>query len=175
MHDPEGVCFRDGLCRLEHVIDSGVGRELESLVELFRKVVALEVLHHHVRNAVIEGPHVENAGHVLVSDPHRRARLAKEPGHGLLAIAELRIHELDGDVLPELRVKRCHDIAHATAAEYLFDLILTRENVANFHHGLEIMSPQRSLCNRFGSWEGSRGQTHSMLSERPRLRASYPH
>ena len=94
------------------------------------QVGAVEVLHHHVRRAVVERADVDDADDVLALQGHHGARLAQEAVDGLGRLGGVLAQELDGDLLPELRVARGHDDAHAAHAEHPLDDELPADHVA---------------------------------------------
>ena len=112
------------------------------LVEQVREVGALEVLHHHVRRAVVERADVEDARHVLALEADRVARLAEEAAL-VIGRADLVAHELQRDHLTELEVASGDDVAHATLAEDALDPEFPGNHVprANTGHGRECARP----------------------------------
>jgi hypothetical protein len=80
--------------------------------------LALEILEHHVRQAVVLAD-LEDRDDVLVRAACGRARLDEEPLHELGVVAE---QELDRDLAPELRVAAEEDLAHAAACDLADEL-----------------------------------------------------
>ena len=54
VHDAEGVGLGDGLAGLEDEVDGQLGGERPALLEPRGEVPAVEVLHHHVGDAVLQ-------------------------------------------------------------------------------------------------------------------------
>ena len=81
--DAERVRLGDGLARLEHELDGLLDRQRTRSARAAREVAPLQVLHHDVRSAGLQRPHVDDARDVLALDLDRRAGLADEPRDGL--------------------------------------------------------------------------------------------
>ena len=78
-------------------------------------------------------------------EPHRRARFAQEPVHGLRARERLREQELNREELAKLEVARRHYNAHIPLAEDSLDAIFASKNVPllNGYPRLHCISPPR--------------------------------
>ncbi len=129
MHDAERVRVADRLAALEEQIDGLFERETSPRLEDAREVRTRQVLHHHVRRAVGEGPHVEHPGHVLVLHADPGACLARESPHDLLVLQQIWQQELQREELPQLQVPGGHDDAHTAHAEDALDAVLPRHDV----------------------------------------------
>jgi len=97
------------------------------------EVLTLEVLHHHVRAAVLELADVEDARHVLAAQARRGASLALEPAERLGVGEGSGTEQLDGDALPERFVRGREDHAHAAFADGALHAVLPREHHARGH------------------------------------------
>ena len=114
VHDAERVRLGDGLARLQHELGGLLHRQRAALARARpTRSRPCEVLHDHVRSAVVERAHVDDARHVLALDLHRRARLALEAGDGVAVLQHLGQQELDRHPLVELQVMGGDDDAHA--------------------------------------------------------------
>ena len=100
------------LARLEDEVDRLLDGHRAPRLEPRREVAPLEVLHDHVRRAVLELPHVGHARDVLALDLDRRARLAEEARDGLALRSACGQEELERDPLVELEVVRRDDDPH---------------------------------------------------------------
>ena len=93
------------------------------------EVVALEVLHDHVRRAVLERADVEHARDVLALElaaaAAPRGRSARATSGFCSAVGQ---EELDRDALLELEVRRRDDDAHAALPEDALDAVLADED-----------------------------------------------
>jgi hypothetical protein len=123
----------------------------------------LEVLHDHVRRAVLERAHVDHARDVLALDLHRRPRLAREAGDRLGVAERLGQEELERDLLVELDVVRGDDDPHPADAEDALDAVLAGEDVA---FADPLSQPSGAL--------GVRSARESELVTRPRCTAEAP-
>ena len=128
MHDPERVRLGDRLARLQHVADGAGHRERAAPRHGFGQILALEILHHHVRRARRERADIGDARDVLALDLHRGPCLANKPVHDLRMTEHLRQQELERDTSLQLHVRRRDDHAHAADAEHALDAILAVED-----------------------------------------------
>src|SRR5262249_2895757 len=94
------------------------------------QVSSIEVLHDHVRRAVLERADVAHARDVFVLDADRGLRLATEARDGFRVREHLREEKLDRDFVVELDVLRGDDDAHAPDSEHLADAVFAGENFA---------------------------------------------
>ena len=77
------------------------------------EIVAVDVLHHHVRAAVVEHVELGHGGDVLVHDAAGDARLAGEALVHARIVAMIGVEDLEGDVPSERLVLGEKDLAHA--------------------------------------------------------------
>ena len=130
MDDTAGVRLGDRGAGLDHVADREPGRKRSALDERC-EVVALQELHHDVRQAVGRAPDIEHAAHVIGAKAGCRARLVKEAiGDGLIA-RELGAHHLHRDLLLELEVGRGHDDSHPADPDHSVDSKPPGDDIAN--------------------------------------------
>ncbi len=117
MHDPERVHLRETERRLEDVIDRELGGEGAARVEFVPEVVPGEHLHDQIRHARLELAEVEDPDEVGALHPRGQARFAEEARTQDRIGRELRPHELDRDLLMDLRVTPGRDDAHPAGPE----------------------------------------------------------
>ncbi len=132
MDDAGGVRLGDRLARVEHVRDHVGHGERAALAQHRREVAAFEMLHDHVRRAVLELSDVVNPRDVLALEPHDRARLADEARHDLRR--RVRQQELDRDALAELHVHGRDHHAHPASPDDAFDTVFPGDHVAFLDH-----------------------------------------
>ena len=90
--------------------------------------LALEVLHHHVDDAVFGLAEVGDVDDVLVVDLVGGARLAEEALAQPLVLGQRRVQELERDVATDELVARAVHRAHAARAEQLLDQVAARDD-----------------------------------------------
>lgn len=138
MNDADAMSLCDRLAHLQQELDCLLDGERPPLTEPLREISPFEILHHHVRSAVVEGPHVGDASHVLALYLHRRARFSSEPRDGLAIGEGLRQQELDCDAVIELLVACGDDHAHAARTEDLLDAVFAGEQISLSNSGDEL-------------------------------------
>ena len=89
-----------------------------------RERLALEILHHEIRDAVLLADVVEDAD-VRVVQRRNCARLAVEPEAQRFVVAVFNRERLDGDGAIEPRVDGLVDLAHAARPDGGHDLVRT--------------------------------------------------
>jgi hypothetical protein len=132
VNDAEGVRLRDRLAGLEQVVHRVRDGQGAALPHDPREVVAVQVLHDHVRGACRELTNIQHTGDVIALQAYGRPGLALEALHRLGARGAQE--ELDGDPLPQAEVLGRHDHTHAAAAEDALDAVLTGKDLP-FGHG----------------------------------------
>jgi hypothetical protein len=140
MNDAEGVRLGDRFTRLQHEIHGVYHGKRAAVCDRRREILALEVLHHHVRRAGLERAHVCYACDVLALDFHGRARFPRKAHHRILIVQRFRQQELDRDALVEVQVMRGDDNAHTADAEHAVDAVFAGEDVAR-RHSRELFLP----------------------------------
>ena len=106
---------------------SSIGPVLDLVLER----VALEVLHHHVDDAVLGLAEVGDVDDVLVVDLVGGARLAEEALAQALVLRQRRVEELERDVAADELVARAVHRAHAAHAEQLLDHVAAGDGGAD--------------------------------------------
>ena len=124
---------------------TGSGASATHLLE----VAPLEVLHHHVGDAVLEGIDVVDLHRVVVLDLRREARLAQEALHDVGARSREGLEVLDGDGLVELHVLRLQDDAEPTLADDTLDQVLAGDDGAGSERGAHAASGRDRVGGRF--------------------------
>ena len=129
--DAESVGLGDGLAGLEHHVDRDALIDPAVLLQDVLEVHPVEVLHDEVRRARLQRADVVDLHRVLAAGCSTAARrLAHEARHHVGVHRHLRVEELDGDLLVEVKVHGRHHGAHAPDAEHALDAILADEDVA---------------------------------------------
>ncbi len=134
MDDAEAVSVGDRDGGLQEKVDRLVNRKRAPLLQPNRGS-PLQVFHDHVRSAVVQGTHVENAGDVLVLDPDGGPRFARESRDGFLVVEQRGQKKLEGHAAVELDVACRDDHTHAAYAEDALDAVLAREDFTLAHSG----------------------------------------
>ena len=139
VHDAVRVRLAEARERLlEDARDARV-RELDAAPELDREIAPGEQLHHEIERARRRDrglAEVEDADHVGVVEPARRARLDEEPRGDPRRVEQVRVHELDGDVAVERALVGLVDDAHAAGADALDDLEAALDDAAHERVGV---------------------------------------
>src|SRR3954467_13666890 len=130
MHDAGGVRFRDRLHGFEDVADGFRDGQRAAPEQLLLEVVALEQLHHHVRRALLERTHVDDAADVLALHARGSPTLAAKTRRRLTLLEDVRVQELERDRLIELEVPGPDDEAHAAGTEQTIDAVPPADDVS---------------------------------------------
>ena len=138
---------------------SGAMRAL--VAQHLAEVEAVEALHDEVDVAVGRGARVGDVDDVGVADLGRGARLAAEARHQVRLPRELRVQDLERDLLADLDVLGLVDGAHAAGAEHALDAIAPVDDHAD----------QRLRCRHFA---GVRATRRRRCARAVRRRASGP-
>ena len=93
--------------------------------------MALEVLHHHVDDAVLGLAEVGDVDDVLVVDLIGGARFAEEALAQALVLGQRRVEELERDVAADELMARAVHRAHAADAEQRFDHVAAGDDRAD--------------------------------------------
>ena len=133
MDDADEVGLGHRIQRLNCVVGGHRHRQGAITLEEHGQVRAVQVLHHDVRQSVVERADIEDPGDVLAREPNRGLRLAGEAPDVLRLGRALGQHELERHPLLELEMGRSHHDAHAPAPEQLFDAVLAGEYLARPH------------------------------------------
>src|SRR5262249_54878512 len=121
MHDAERVDLGQPHHGLQQVVDRRLERPRTALLELGAEITPVEHLHDQVGHSRPEAAEVEYPDEVRARGPSGEPPLTQKPRAQRRVGRELRAHELDGDLLAELRIPRRGDQAHATGAQDLLD------------------------------------------------------
>jgi hypothetical protein len=127
VNDAERVRLCERLARLHHVLHGLLDRERPASAEDLLQVLALEILHHHVRRPLVDTD-VENVRHVVVLNLGGGARLARETADNVCLREVLGEEKLDRDRSLELQVRRGDDEPHTAAAKRMGQGILPRDD-----------------------------------------------
>lgn len=159
MNDADRVRGRNALARLKNVAHGVGNRRGPSCFQHRAQIGAVEVLHHQIWHAGLEGRHITDARHVLAANAGCRSGLAHEARAGLRSAGGKQ--ELQRDALLQVNVGRGHDDAHATPAEDLLDAVLPADDLTHLdevgHSALIASRPRR----------GRQGPGTSALAGRP--------
>ena len=134
MHEPDSVRVREGLERLEQVVDDLGERQRPLDGEQLLEVAALEVLHDEERRARRRGAGVHDAGDVLARDARGGLRLAREALDDQLRGRGVGQEDLHRHALLEHEVLGRVDDAHAALAGDLLEAVLAGDDVADLGH-----------------------------------------
>jgi hypothetical protein len=135
------VRFGHAFRGLQDVVDRDRDRLHAFALDQRAEVEPVHVLHDDVGLAGLELADVADAAHVIVGEATGGARLAHESRGGLRVLHRLRQHELDGDLLIELEVRREDDHAHPADAENALDLVFSAQRVADVRQALHDATP----------------------------------
>ena len=148
MHDAAGVRLGHGVAGLNHVVHRVLDADDRAPLH-FGEVVPFEVLHHHIRSAVLHSAHVDDARDVLVLDLHRRPRLTDEALRHLFVPGLVGVEEFDRDALVQLHVGRGDDHAHAALAEHAIDAVFSGQQRAGCQRqAFEVVFAHGQLIGR---------------------------
>nr|BFF21536.1 hypothetical protein GCM10025730_50570 [Promicromonospora thailandica] len=132
MHDPLGV--RGGQGGQDHVEDrEGAAQRELALADQVPQVRARHVLHGQVTHGAV-GALVVHRDDAVVLEPGRRARLALEPlqeARRLVALGEVRVHHLEGDLAVQAGVVRTVDRGHPAARHARHDPVPAVDQTAD--------------------------------------------
>ena len=128
--DPADVRLADRVGGLHHVVDDTSDRERPLVGEHLVQVFALQILHHHVRDAGGQAVDVEDAHRVMALDRGCRAGFTRKTPSCVGRGQELGMHDLDRDGAIELDVCAPQHRAHAARAEEPVDPVFAAEHVA---------------------------------------------
>jgi hypothetical protein len=118
---------------LQQVIDGFADGQLDALFEQLREIFALEILHDHVRRAILESADVAHAHYVLALDLRYGPRFSAEAQHGVRVGGRVGEQKLDGNSLVELKVRCLDDHTHSTLTEHAFDTVFVGEDAADLN------------------------------------------
>ena len=132
MDDADLVRGDHGGARLEHDVDGLRVRQTAPPIELDLEVMALEELHHHVRQAVGSDVDIHHAHRVPVAKLSRRACFALEARHDDVVREHLGQEHLHGYTLAQLEMRRLEDDTHAALADDLHNRVLSRDHLPRY-------------------------------------------
>ena len=141
VNDSQRMGVGHGDAGLQHEFDGLLDGQGPPLLDPGGEIAALQVLHDHVRRAVLQRADVADASDVLALDLHRRPGFLDEPRHGLRVPEGLRMEELESDLLVELDMPGRDDDAHAAHTEDLVDPVLARDDIALVNAGRKLGRP----------------------------------
>ncbi len=112
------------------------GRHVESLPALHGpgERLALEQLHHQVRDALGRAIDVDDLNDVRASDLCRNARFLEEAFCDARASREVRMENLDRNARPQRQVLGLVNGPHAAVAEQAQKLVLPGDDLADLEH-----------------------------------------
>jgi hypothetical protein len=133
MHDAHAMRLADSLAGLDDPARSVPQRNPAGLSQLGTEIDPLQVLHDDVWHAVVPHGDVDQPDDVLALDLPDRTGLLQEALNGVLVLAALRRHELDGDPLFQVDLLRRDHLAHVSPAQTLPQAIPAGEEVPLLH------------------------------------------
>jgi hypothetical protein len=124
------VGLRDRLARLDDVPDRLIDRQPPLLPEELGEIASFQELHHHVRHARIELPHVRHPRDVRALESRRRPTLTEEPLDRLFALERARAQDLQRHPVAELNVLSGEHLSHAALPDREEHAVLPGEYLA---------------------------------------------
>ena len=142
MHHAPRVRRVESACDLIEDVERLLDRE-RPVRERLAQGLALDEIHHEVEAAVVEPAEREDVDHVRVVDLVDRACFALEALRAILRRADLRLQDLDRDLLADHGLETRVDLPHRTRAEEPIDQVLADGSAGgepvrgrSFAHGL---------------------------------------
>ena len=123
MNDLDRVRRRHRARRLDRDVD-GLADAHPLAREPPRQRLAVQELHHDVRDFVLDHPDVDHLDDVRVMDGGGRARLIDEPQHQAGTLEVLALQHLHCDAAPQYRMLRQVHDAHRPVADQLAELVV---------------------------------------------------
>ena len=134
VHDACRVRVFDGSRDLGAQVRDASERHRSILVEDFRQVVAVDVLHHEVERPGLGAPKVEHMNGVGMIEARRGLRLAMKPSDVLGILLQLRVQQLDRHHLADLHVLGAIDHPHRPTPYRRHHPIPVGDDVARLEH-----------------------------------------
>ena len=179
VHDAGGVRGAERVGQERADARDELRQDRSSLLDLCEERAPADELHHDERRiAPRRAADVVDPQDVRVLEPRRRARLALEPPHDLVAPREVREQHLDRDLAAELGVARAEHRRHAALADLLVERVAP-ERVARVHEA-HARRPLRVPRRRFAAVHRTetrrlRGGDRRVLEPAGRLRRLVRH
>jgi hypothetical protein len=167
MHETASVGLGKPFASIHEERDRLLDRERSTARDPRRQVFALEELHDDEGVALLRAAEVEDAHHVLVRQQSTRTSLSFEAHDRIFAVEGPRPEQLDGDALPERKVRAHADDRHPPFADDAIDAVLpaddrTRPNRHRRHrtaNGVALEVSYASTWRTLRSSQGSRPRT----------------
>jgi len=133
VNDAERVRLGHRFARLQDEFDCLLARDRAPLVHPLCEIFALQVLHDHVRAAIVERANIAHARNVLTFDLRGGTRLAFETSHCLAIAQRFGVQQLDRHTLIEAEMSRRNDSTHASGSEDALDTVFADKHVPFSH------------------------------------------
>jgi hypothetical protein len=133
MHDADGMRLGHGVAGLQNAVYGRFDRHRAARFEHGSEIAPIEIFHHDIRRARVEGAHVEDPSYVIAAQANGCPGLAAET-LDQSRLGETRVeHELERDPLVKLQMSRRDHDSHATDSENPVNSVLPGQNVARLN------------------------------------------